>query len=725
MFRVTETNGHPDDRPLDQGPLDQGRDGALDASAARRADTAGPCAEGEPKAPISPDAAEGAAAASAAADADSAPAGLPAGEEVVLEFESPADASLAAEEAALEDLPDAAQDDALPWHDEDAEASDPAAASAEHAAELVAHAPRLEPIEAPEAPLAHPATGGVPTALASGATAVATAGVAGVRATGSWLDDKWGRLNATPEARRRMECILFGLVMLLAALVRFVNLDKPGILVFDETFYVKDSWTLVQLGYEGKWPDGANDAWAAGNPNTYIAEGSYVVHPPLGKLVIGLGMLILGADNPWGWRITVAVLGTLLVGMVWFIGKRLFRSPVLATLAAGLVAIDGHAIVTSRITILDGVLTFFVVLGFWLFLIDRDDQRRKLAAKIARWREANGLEGDPEPTAPSLTASAPAKQPSGPDWGPALWNRPWFMAAAVAFACASAVKWSGLYFLAAFCVYSLVVDMLERRRQGVTLWASAALLKQGPVSFLLAIPLALVTYLATWIPWFSTSNGFYRHWAEEPGHAWTGALSWVPLPVQSLWHYQAEAYHFHTTLQASHPYQSAPWQWPFLIRPTAFSYIYHTAGDGSGCGVEQCVNAITSLSNPLIWWLGTAAILVLIVLQIARPTWRGGAILVGYAAGYAPWLAVFDRQAVFHFYAIVMLPFMALAIAEVVRQLIGTNQDPRPQRSAATWTLVGVVGLIAIVSAAFYPIWAGYMIPSGYWNLLVWLPGWR
>nr|WP_241179685.1 phospholipid carrier-dependent glycosyltransferase [Pseudoclavibacter alba] len=438
-------------------------------------------------------------------------------------------------------------------------------------------------------------------------------------------------------------------------------------------------------------------------------------------------MLIVGADNAFGWRITVALAGLATVALVWFIAKRMFRSVPWAAFAAFLIAIDGHAIVLSRITILDGILVMFVLLGFLFMLYDRDDQRAKIAAGVRTWWLAQDapLNGEPTPAPVSSTMEAPAEARRGPNWGPRLWNRPWLMAAAAAFACASAVKWSGLYFLAAFCVYSLVIDLLERRRQGVTLWASAGILMQGPISFILTIPLAAAIYLATWIPWLTTTGGYYRTWAEQPGKAWEGLLSWVPLPLQSLWHYQVEAYKFHTTLDATHPYQSSSLGWPFLARPTAFSYDYFKAGDGSGCTEELCVEAINSISNPLIWWIGTAAILVLLVLQFRRPSWRAGMILVGYGAGYLPWLAVLERQAVFHFYAIVMLGFMVLAIVEVLRTIVGTKEDPRSLRTASLAVLFIGIGVVTLVSALFYPIWTGIQIPDSYWRLTQWLPTWK
>ena len=116
---------------------------------------------------------------------------------------------------------------------------------------------------------------------------------------------------------------------------------------------------------------------------------------------------------------------------------------------------------------------------------------------------------------------------------------------------------------------------------------------------------------------------------------------------------------------------------------------------------------------------------MLLVLQFRRPSWRAGMILVGYGAGYLPWLAVLERQAVFHFYAIVMLGFMVLAIVEVLRTIVGTKEDPRSLRTASLAVLFIGIGVVTLVSALFYPIWTGIQIPDSYWRLTQWLPTWK
>src|SRR5699024_2651219 len=134
-------------------------------------------------------------------------------------------------------------------------------------------------------------------------------------------------------------------VFALALVLRLWGLGGVTELIFDETYYVKDGYTLTQEGVEMSWPDEHDRVFEAGDVDTYEDSGSYVVHPSLGKWVIGAGMTLLGADSPWGWRISVAVLGSLSVLMLARIGRRLLRSTMAGLIAGLLLAIDGMHLV--------------------------------------------------------------------------------------------------------------------------------------------------------------------------------------------------------------------------------------------------------------------------------------------------------------------------------------------------------------------------------------------
>jgi len=518
---------------------------------------------------------------------------------------------------------------------------------------------------------------------------------------GSRLDGWWKTVMVSPVARRLYNWGAPALVALVALALRTWNLGHPAQLVFDETFYVKDGWSLFNLGYSATWPDGADEGFKVGNVNDYLTDPSFVVHPPLGKFFIGLGMAIFGPENPASWRAATVVAGVLGVILLMIVAKKLFRSTLLALVAGLFMAIDGNAIVMSRVALLDNFVMLFGLLGFYFVLLDREYTQGRLDLWMTR-RLADGR---------------------STDWGPALWWRPWTVAAGLAFGLASGVKWNGLYFLAAFAVYSVVVDLVARRKAGVHFWASGTLAKQAPVTFLLMVPIALAAYLGTWLTWFTSENSYDRHYAEQGANAWTGAFSWVPLSLQSFIHYEQSVYNYNIGESRPHPYQANPLTWLLMIRPTSMYYQASAAGDGSGCDVASCGASITGLANPLIWWAGTAALLYLSYRLVRYREWRVGLILMGVAAGYLPWLMYLHRT-VFQFYTIAFEPYLILALTCVIGLQLGTRRDPQAKRVTALWVTGVFIAVAIALSVYFFPLWTGMTLDYEYLRSHWWLPSW-
>jgi len=514
---------------------------------------------------------------------------------------------------------------------------------------------------------------------------------------GTRIDDWWLRQSVRVHSLIRWGAP--ALVVVIAALTRLVGLGHPKELVFDETFYVKDAWTLFNLGYESSWPADSDPQFNAGQTDIFTSDASFVVHPPLGKWLIALGMAALGPDNPVGWRISTALAGILGVILLMVVARLLFRSMVLATLAGFLFAIDGNAIVMSRVALLDNFVMLFALVGFIFVLLDRRFSAVRLAAWIARTPEEKR------------------------DWGPALWWRPWLLAAGLAFGATAAVKWNGFYFLAFFAVYTLAVDALARRRAGIPFWFSGTVFKQAPVSFLLTVPIAVAAYLSTWIGWFITRGGYYREWADDPANAWGGALAWVPRAVQSFWHFQVSVYDYHVGESRPHGYQANPLTWLLMVRPTSMYYRGSTLGE-NGCGYNLCGESIAGIANPLIWWAATAAVLYLVYRLVRYREWRVGFILMGVAAGYLPWLLYLGRT-VFQFYTIAFEPYLLLALVAVGGIILGSRDDPSWRRLSGIRLVLVFLGVAVLVSAYYWPLWTAmqvdYVFLASHW----WLPTWR
>lgn len=510
--------------------------------------------------------------------------------------------------------------------------------------------------------------------------------------------DRWQeRVRSSPVLQRRFAVWAPVVVTLLAAVLRLWNLGSPHEIVFDETYYVKDAWSQWNLGYPGTWPSDADKVFAAGGVPAFKTLGSFVVQPPLGKWIIGVGMWLFGPSSSFGWRIGTAVCGTATVLVVYAIARALTRSTVFATVAGLLMAISGLGIVLSRVSILDGILTLFLTLAVLFIIYDR---RRHLAR----------LEG-----ALALRAAG-----GPPEWGPVLWGRPWLVAAGAAAGAATAVKWSGLWVLAALGIYAVVTDALARRRLGVVMWPSAAVV-QGFASFLLLVPVALAVYTASWAGWLVTAGGYDRHAAAASPA--TGLFAFVPKSLQSLWIYHQAIYQFNVNLSVPHPYMSPAWEWPLLIRPTSMFWHQDPYGTNGCHWRTSCVQSISSIPNPIIWWGGIAATVWLVVAFVLRHDWRHAVVLTAVASTYLPWLAFPDRT-IFQYYTVAIAPFTILALTFALQEIAGHRHRDPVRRMAGQRTVLVFLAVVVVLSAFWYPVWVGMRVPYWFWYIHNWMPTW-
>jgi dolichyl-phosphate-mannose--protein O-mannosyl transferase len=472
-----------------------------------------------------------------------------------------------------------------------------------------------------------------------------------------------------------------GVVTLIAGLVRVVGLGRPPGKIFDETYYATEGWELINHAVE--WKDAENTA-------------RYVVHPPLGKWMIGLGELAFGY-NEFGWRIAAAVIGTLSVLLLVRTARLMFRSTVLGCAAGLLMALDGMHFVLSRTALLDIFLLFFILAAFCALVYDRQARRR-------RWLRA--LEAGLDPSAPGRAG----RPPFGVPW--------WRLLAAVMLGCALGVKWSAGFFVPAFLLLMLWWDVGARRSAGARHpWRDT--LRFDAAGWLpVCVLLIGLTYLATWSGWFITDDGFYRHFLADSGRPEPPVIG----ALQNLLQYHQEAFKFHTTLSTKHTYQSWPWQWLLLGRPVAFYW----SGQGA-CGSASCATHILLLGTPVLWWSMIPALAAAAWLGIARRDWRAGGIWVGILAGMLPWYYyALEGRTMFYFYAAPAEPFLVLAVVFVLGAIVAPVRGGAPDEGRR---LVGAiiagayVLLVAACFAWYYPIYVGQTIPYAEWQTRMLLGG--
>ncbi|HEY3687185.1 MAG TPA: phospholipid carrier-dependent glycosyltransferase [Streptosporangiaceae bacterium] len=481
------------------------------------------------------------------------------------------------------------------------------------------------------------------------------------------------------------------IVTALAGFLRFDRLGNPHAIVFDETYYAKDSAALLKFGVEHSTVGNADKLLLAGHTNIWTDGGSFIVHPQVGKWMIAVGEYFFGV-TPFGWRFSAAVIGTLAVLLIARIARRMTRSTMLGCVAGLLLSLDGLEFVQSRTALLDIFLMFWILAAFGCLVIDRDQARAKLAVVMT----------------PTIAQGA----------GPWLGVRWWRVLAGVCLGLACGVKWDGVYYIVAFGLLTVLWDLGARRAAGVRRWGDGWLLLDAIPAFVTLVPVALVVYVGSWWSWFRSSIGWDRNWgAQHPS-----AFGWIPDSIRSLWHYHAEILSFHTHLHDTHPYMSQPWQWLLLIRPVAYFYTSPKYGE-LGCHAQSCSRAILGQGTPAIWWAALLALVVMVVWWLMYRDWRAGAAVLGVAAGILPWF-FFPSRTMFFFYALPALPFLVLALTLTIGLLIGRS-SASPVRRAVGASIAGAYLLLVIANFGYmYPVYVAEVIPYTKWMHHMWFDSW-
>ena len=389
----------------------------------------------------------------------------------------------------------------------------------------------------------------------------------------------------------RADWYALSIVTSFALLLRVVGLGSPGRLVFDEAYYAQEACWYVQT-----------------TPCGIDGEINFM-HPPLGKWIIGAGIELFGY-NPTGWRVAVALVGTISVALLYVLARRLLMSTVGASIAAGLIALDLLHLVHSRVAMLDIFVTTFGMAAI-------------LGAVLARdaWRAGR-------------TRSA--------------WI--WVMVVGACGGAAIATKWTGVFYLAFALV--LVVVWETRTVRGKLSWSTVwSTVRARFFRYVIAFgAIPLVLYAAT-------------YFGRLEGEVF--ALPWDPDSlVRAFIGRQKAMLVFHMELDGpDFPYRSSAWTWPLLKRPLAYFFTQ----EGSN------YREILAVGNPLVWWPALAALGWSAWAAVRRRYLSDAALVAlgGFAVTYVPWLVLGgSRGATFLFYILPAVPFMCLGLAALAKDLL-------------------------------------------------------
>jgi dolichyl-phosphate-mannose-protein mannosyltransferase len=499
------------------------------------------------------------------------------------------------------------------------------------------------------------------------------------------------------------------LVTLFAGWLRFNRLSVPDAVIFDETYYAKDAWSILKHGVE--WniipnPPGypanlnyANQIIIAGHTNIFQAcRGTgcaeYVVQPEVGKLLIAVGEWMYGLTT-LGWRFASAVFGTLAILLMCRIARRLTRSTLLGCTAGLLMSLDGLEYVLSRVGILDIFLMFFLLASFGALIVDRDVSRARLAEEVVL-------------------------RP-GDEAGPWLGIRKWRVLAGIMLGLACASKQDAIWYVFAFAALCVAWDQGARRTVGLRRAWHGALVRDGKWLLVTLGVIPLLTYLLTWMNWFVTSTGYDRGYAQQHG---------VNVPVisqlYSLYEYHKEMLQFGIGLNATHPYMSQPWDWFLISRPVAF--YWESYKDPAGLHIEPkgvvgpYASEVLAIGNPAIWWVSIPVLALCLYWWATRRDWRAGTALLCICAGWASWLPFVSRTK-FYYYALDFEPFIIICIVLCLGLVLGPASAGLPRRATGAGFAGAYVLAVVILFWYFYPIMTGTIIPYPDWLSHIWYQG--
>lgn len=358
-------------------------------------------------------------------------------------------------------------------------------------------------------------------------------------------------------------------------------------------------------------------------------------HPPLGKLLIAVGILIFGM-NTFGWRIVGMLFGAAMIPLMYLFGKKLFEQRFYGFCAAFLMMFDFMHFVQTRIATIDTYGTFFVILMYYYIYDYYMNKSYALGFKKSL--------------------------------------KPLFLSG-LFFGIGAASKWvclygaGGLALLLALAKYSEYRDYVKasNKKSAKAGWVKnfIPLYMNGTavycVLFFIAIP--AIIYIASYIPFMMVPG---------PGHG-----------LKDVFTYQVNMFNYHKNLVADHYFKSPWYQWPFMWKPI---WLYAGAGLSEGK-----VSSIVSMGNPAIWWAGIVAFVAAIYIAAVRKDKKMMVVFTAAAFQYVPWMFISRITFIYHFFSTV--PFMILAIVYVIKYVL----ENYPQAKYMVYGYLALVILLFIM----------------------------
>lgn len=438
------------------------------------------------------------------------------------------------------------------------------------------------------------------------------------------------------------------------------QVDQAGAALFDE----HKEWTYKDTYLNSSYFDEIYHARTA----LEHLNGIYpyeVSHPPLGKLIISLGIMMFGM-TPFGWRFMGTLFGVLMLPILYVFLKNLFGKTPVAVCGACLFAFDFMHLVQTRIATIDTYGVFFILASYYF---------------MYRWLAV--------PSGQKLRRSALPLFLSGLLWG-------------VGCAC----KWTVVYAGAGLALLWLLGLIFKGRewRELVLCHAEDPTLP-APPSFLrhVAGTIALSVVFFVLIPLCVYTAAYIPYAAARGGVSLDNLL-------QIVWDNQVFMFTYHKGVHTPHAYASYWYQWIFDGRPI----LYYRDLDYTSQGLKSL---FASFNNPLVSWAGLLAFFAMIYEAAQRKSGKALFILIAILSQFVPWLPIGRILFAYHYFPTIL--FLCFAIAYLMDRIL---ERKRPGCRLAVY---GFTGYVIVLYGLFYPVLIGLYVPTWYSGMLVrWFPSW-
>jgi len=384
------------------------------------------------------------------------------------------------------------------------------------------------------------------------------------------------------------------------------SVDVGAQALFDE----EEEWTTKQTYMNSTYFDEIYHPRTAlehlNNVNPYE-----VSHPPLGKLIISIGIAIFGMV-PFGWRFMGTLFGVLMLPILYVFLKNFFGKTVVAFCGTCLFAFDFMHLVQTRIATIDTYGVFFILVSYYF---------------MYRWLCC--------PVGSSLRKTAVPLFLCGLFWG-------------IGCAC----KWTVIYAgagLAVLWLLGLWFRHGEWKRDPKNFDFVSFVLSTTSLSVIFFVLLPTLIYTLSYIP-YATARG---------------DLSLDSL-LNIMWSNQEFMLSYHQGVHSSHPYESYWYQWIFDARPI----LYYR--DLDLANTEGVKSLFASFNNPLVSWAGLLAFFAVAIQTIRRKCGRGLFILIAVLSQFIPWLPIGRTLFAYHYFPTIL--FLVFAIAYLFNDILERNR---------------------------------------------------